>query len=156
MINIWTESSKKEKTDLMSSVTREGDSAFMNSFSDDGLAQSYVESDIDGKDATDEEKEATGPLDEVLKNFHWSLCVTVENSSITVKSPALDVVFKTGDMSFFFKDAPPSPGAVIPFSWKLNIIGVRLIIKDKRQYWGNAVSNIVIRVRTCHTHITAF
>lgn len=142
MANIWASFNENDRY----TVVREGESALTNSFNDDILTQSYVESDFEGKEPSESDKESIGPLSAISKNLHWNLSVEVENSSITVRSPALDVVFKTGDMSFFLKDAPPVPGVVIPFSWKVNIMGIRLAVKDKRQHWGNLVSNIVIRV----------
>lgn len=152
MSNIWASINRNEKYP----VTREGESALTNSY-DDGLTLSYVESDFEGKEASESDKEgAMGALSTISRNFHWNLCVDVENSSITIKSPALDVVFKTGDLSFFLKDAPPVPGVVIPFSWKVNIMGIRLVVKDKRQQWGSLVSNIIIRVNSIYSILIIF
>lgn len=128
------------------SVAREGESMLTSSYNDDGLTQSYAESELEGREASESDKESTGAFSIISKNFHWNLYVDLENSSITIRSPTLDVVFKTGDLSFLLKDAPPTPGIIIPFSWKVNIMGIRLVVKDKRQQWGNLVSNIVLRV----------
>lgn len=141
MASIWASFNEKGRY----SVAREGESIFTNSY-DDGLTQSYVESDFEGKEASESDKESTSALSIISKSFHWNLYVDLESSSITVRSPTLDVVFKTGDLSFFLKDAPPTPGIIIPFNWKVNIMGIRLVVKDKRQQWGNLVSNIVLRV----------